>query len=396
MKKIAFINSVYGYGSTGKICVDLSQEAIQSGYDAKCFYGRNKNNMINGVYFGNAFSHAIHFLSTRLFDLHGLSSKLSTKKLIKQLKEFNPDIIHIHNIHGYYINYELLFDFLKNDFKGKVVWTLHDCWSFTGHCSYFTFNNCNKWKNGCAGCCFKKSYPASFLFTKSKSNYERKRMAFSNVPNLTIVTPSEWLKQIVKESFLGCYPVVVINNGIDVDAFSQKNKSPKTNIILCVNMIWEKRKGINYINSLMDLLPQSYQFVIVGSVSKKDIKKRSNVTYIKRISSKTELANLYSKSLVLINPTLEDNYPTTCIEAISCGTPVITFDSGGAKETVPEGFGYVADQKNVDSIIRCFNKLISNNIQFDSSNYRESHSKEVFFKNYLKLYEEKKISCGDL
>ena len=154
-------------------------------------------------------------------------------------------------------------------------------------------------------------------------------------------------------------------------------------------MIWEKRKGIEYVNSLIDIMPQNYQFVIVGTVKKKDIKKNPNVTYIKRISSKTELASLYSKSLVLINPTLEDNYPTTCIEAISCGTPVITFDSGGAKETVPEGFGYVAEQKNVDSIIKCFNKLISNNNYFDCSKYRESHSKAVFFKNYLKLYEEK-------
>lgn len=222
--RVLQINSVCGIGSTGKICVNIAKQLIDSGHKCMIAYGRGtvpdeyKDIAIRiGSDFGNKLS-AVH---TRITDKHGFFNKSATIKFINWVKNYNPDIIQLHNIHGYYINVEILFEYLKQAEK-PVVWTLHDCWPFTGHCSYFDMCGCNKWISGCDNCPQTDRYPKSFV-DSSRKNFELKKQLFSGVKNMTIITPSVWLAGLVSQSFLGCYDLKVINNGIDINIFKPSN-----------------------------------------------------------------------------------------------------------------------------------------------------------------------------
>ena len=249
--KILQINSVCGIGSTGRIVTDLCSELESNNFECLILYGRGKKcESINAIKFGNKLSLCFHVLLTRIFDLHGFGSKYFTIKMIKAIEKFKPDIIHLHNIHGYYINIEIFFKYLKK-IDIPIVWTLHDCWSFSGHCAHFDFSNCLKWHKGCFECVEKRNYPASFLLDRSKKNWEKKKDLFSNLKNVTIVTPSVWLANLVKESFLQKYTIKVINNGVDTSKFTYRVNSikDKFNIkgkfaLLGVANIWDERKGL--------------------------------------------------------------------------------------------------------------------------------------------------------
>ncbi len=341
--KVLMINSVCGVGSTGRICTDIADMLLSQGHECKIAYGRGevpeKYRDIS-VRIGSTFKVYCNVLKSRLFDNEGFNAVGATKKLVRWIKEYDPDVIHLHNIHGYYLNVKILFDYLKTSGK-KIIWTLHDCWAFTGHCTHFQVPHCDKWRTECEKCIRVKDYPKA-LISHAKRNYKRKKQTFCGVPNLTIVTPSKWLAGVVEQSFLSEYQTVVINNGIDLSVFKPTESDFRERfgltdkkIILGVASVWEKRKGFNDFLELAKLIDDSYRIVLVG-VNDKQLKMLpSSVIGIKRTNNVKELAEIYTAADVLFNPTYEDNYPTVNLEAQACGTPVITYPTGGSVESVP-------------------------------------------------------------
>lgn len=340
MSRILFINSVCN-GSTGTICKNLYKTAQEAGHTCCIAYGRgDAPEGFNTIKIGNQLDTYLHVLKARLFDASGFGSKKATKSFIKQIEKFKPDVIHLHNIHGYYVNIEILFNYLKQHPEIKKIWTLHDCWSFTGHCAYYTYAKCEKWQTGCNGNCpNKKEYPQTIL-SNIKSNFNKKREIFSGVENMILVTPSKWLKKEVEKSYLKDYPIEVINNGVDTNVFrpipsniKQQYGIEDKKVILGVASVWDKRKGLDTFIELSKDLDDQYQIVLIG-LSKKQIEKLpKNVIGISRTENVQELVKWYSAADVYFNPTLEDNYPTTNLEAIACGIPVITFNIGGSPES---------------------------------------------------------------
>jgi len=361
MNRVVLINTVCN-GSTGKIMGDIQREYISKEYETLSIYGRRKPfKDLNCIKVGGFFSFWFHVFLATIFDLQGYGSYFKTKKIIKILRSENPDIIHLHNIHGYYLNYPLLFNFLKNEYKGKLYWTFHDCWPFTGHCAYFTYAKCDKWKKQCYNCPCKKNYPISLCLDNSSKNFLNKKKYFTGLNNLTIITPSDWLNKLVKQSFLKDYEVITVNNRIDHSIFHKtrfdyvlkKYNIPRDKkVLLGVASVWEKRKGHNDFYSLNDKISEDYIIVLVG-LTKKQIKKLpSSIIGIERTENQKELAALYSCAKFFINPTYEDNYPTVNLEAISCGTKVIAYDTGGCKEQINQKNGYIVNVGSISDIIR--------------------------------------------
>lgn len=359
--RVLLINVDCGVGSTGKICTDMASELIKEGYEVKIAYGRDTKPGYKSISYriGNTFDNYSHLLLTRIMDQHGKGSKNATAAFLAWAEAFNPDVLWLHNIHGYYINYQMLFSWIKSRPQMKVNWTLHDCWAFTGHCSNFTFFRCNQWKNGCLKCKHKHEYPCSFYFNNSSNNFIDKKKYFSGIKNMKIITPSVWLKTLVDESFLGNYPVYAVHNGIDTSVFKHIEFGDfkkyqileDKKIILGVAGVWSKRKGLSDFVRLAELLPTDYyQVVIVGVNERQKKAVPSNIIAIKRTENSQELAALYSRAYVYVNLTYEDNYPTTNIEAIACGTPVITYRTGGSVESVsPE---CIVEQGDLDTVVK--------------------------------------------
>lgn len=343
--KVLIINSVCGIGSTGRICTDIAREFEKNGDEVKIAYGRTdfvpEQFKKYGVKIGNGFDVKMHVLKTRLTDKHGLGSTHATKNFLKWAEEYNPDLLWLHNIHGYYINYELLFKWIKSRPDMQVKWTLHDCWAFTGHCSYFSFAKCEQWKTKCLHCVQKEKYPAS-LVDGCKGNFQRKKQAFIGVKNMTLITPSKWIADLVRQSFLKDYPVKVCYNKIDSNIFKptesdfrEKYGLQKKKIVLGVASTWDERKGLNDFVALSEMLEEQYKIVLVG-LSKKQIKHiPNNILGIEKTHYPKELAEIYSTADVFLNLTYEDNYPTVNLEAQACGTPCITYRTGGSIESVP-------------------------------------------------------------
>lgn len=395
--KVLQINSVCGYGSTGSIATDIYKILEKQGHECLIAYGRgNSPKGINSIKIGTNFDNYMHVAQTRLSDKHGFASIRATKELINTVKEYNPDVIHLHNIHGYYINIELLFNYLKEANK-PVVWTLHDCWAFTGHCAYFDYAGCDKWKIGCNDCPEKKSYPASILLDNSKCNYQNKKIIFTGVKNLMIVTPSKWLSGLVKQSYLNEYPVEVINNGIDLDVFkpTQGNFRERYNlknkfIILGVANVWDRRKGFKYFIELSEKINKDEVIVLVGLTEKQKKELPKNIIGITRTNSVKEIVEIYTAADVFVNPTLEDNFPTTNIEALACGTPVITFDTGGSVESIDENCGIIISKKDLDNSPNLLQEAFKNIKTKDIKKCRERaqimFNKNIIFNKYIMLY----------
>lgn len=392
MAKLVQINTVCN-GSTGRIMGDIQRTANKNGFETISFYGRRKGfKDIKCEKIGNPLSFWIHVIINTIFDKQGHGSYFYTKKLIKRLKEENPDIIHIHNIHGYYLNYSLFFKYIKNDFSGKMFWTFHDCWPFTGHCAYFTAADCYKWKNGCHNCPNKKVYPISLLKDSSKSNYKEKKEIFNGVKNLTIITPSYWLNDLVKKSFLKEYDIVTINNGIDINIYKpikdetifEKYNIPNKKILLGVASIWEERKGLDDFIELSKEIDDNYIIVLVG-LSKKQISKLpNNIIGIERTENVVELVKIYSNSYAFLNLTHEDNYPTVNLESIACGVPVITYDTGGCKEQVNDKTGILLENNNIQSVLSAIKEI--SNINFDNSDFTNNYDKNKKYDEIINLY----------
>ncbi|EOU1753849.1 glycosyltransferase [Clostridium perfringens] len=362
--KVLQINSVCGVGSTGRIATDLYKVLEEQGHECVIAYGRGTApEGIKTIKIGTDFDNYMHVAKTRLFDKHGFGSTKATKEFIKKVKEYDPDVIHLHNIHGYYINIEILFNYLKEANK-KVVWTLHDCWAFTGHCAYFDYVRCSKWKSVCEECPQKKEYPTSNILDNSKDNFKKKKEIFTGVNDLTIVTPSKWLAGLVKESFLSEYKVEVINNGIDLEIFkpTKSNFREKHNlqdkiIILGVASAWDRRKGLKFFLELSQMLDENYKIIIVGVNKKQKKQLPKNILGIIRTNNLDELVKIYSVADIFVNPTLEDNFPTTNLEALACGVNVITFDTGGSPESLKKIVGSkIVDQGNLNKL---YNEIVN-------------------------------------
>lgn len=343
--KVAYINT-FSNGSTGKIARGLIADDRAAGGDGILFYARGpiffdvpcKN-------FSSKTDIYLHGVFSRMFDSQGLHSKGKTRRLIALLKEYDPDVIHLHNLHGYYLNYPLLFRYLKRSGK-QVRWTLHDCWAFTGHCAYFSYVGCEKWKTGCYQCPQKHSYPKSLLLDRSKRNYRLKKQWFTclDESQMTLITPSEWLAGLVRQSFLGKYEVTVKRNQIDRNIFYPRDPARAIEkyglqgkkIILGVAGVWDDRKGLKFFVQLDQALDHDRQQIVLVGVSEKQAKELQQSTRIMpvlRTENQDELAELYSAADVFFNPTMEENYPTVNLEAQACGTKVLSFDTGGCRET---------------------------------------------------------------
>ena len=389
-KRILFINSVCN-GSTGKICKDLYDLASENDFECCIAYGRgNAPEGYNTIKIGNQLDIYMHVLKTRLFDAHGLGSKRATKLFLKRVDEYRPDIIHLHNIHGYYIHVGLLFEYLKKHEEIKVIWTLHDCWSFTGHCSNFIFKNCNKWQNECINCPQKNEYPSCLLFENSKRNFIKKKQFFTILENLTIVTPSKWLASLCKKSFLSKYSIKIINNGINIDNFKYTNLYLKDKyslkdkkVILGVASIWDNRKGLNDFLELSKRLNKRYHIVLVGLNDKQQKELPDNVLGIQRTENIDELASWYSESDILFNPTLDDNYPTVDLEAQACGTPVLAYNSGGTKETL---FSTSEIVKDVNEFLKKIDYIDEMKKNYEI--HLDKLDAKLLFRQYIDLYDE--------
>ena len=363
------LNSVCGIRSTGRICTDLAVELEKQRHEVKIAYGREavpKEFERFAVRIGTDLDVKLHGLKARIFDAMGFGSKNATKKFIKWVKEYDPDVIHLHNIHGYYINIEVLFNYLKTCGK-RIIWTLHDCWAFTGHSAYCDAINCERWKDGCHDCPQQKVYPKA-ITDHSKSNWQKKKELFTGIPNLTIVTPSNWLKGLVEKSFLREYTIKVIHNGIDTDVFKptksdfrERNGLQDKIIILGVAAAWEKRKGLDDFITLSKRLDDRYRFVLVGVTEDQQQALSDRILPITVSHSVSELVKIYSASDVFVNPTYEDNYPTVNLEAIACGTPVITYNTGGSPESIMNN-GIVIEKGMIDDLINAIHVLAQNPI----------------------------------
>ena len=385
--KILMINSVCGIRSTGRICTDLADMLEKKGNIVKIAYGRvtvPKQYVKYAIKIGSSADVGIHLGMSLLWDCSGLLSKTPTEEFIRWVQEYDPDIIHLHNIHGFYMNINILFDYLKSCHK-KIIWTLHDCWAFTGHCAYFDYSGCEKWKTCCKQCPSLKEYPPCFGVDQSKRNFELKKKLFTGLDNMVIVTPSQWLADLVKESFLAEYPVRVVHNDINHSVFHQNVKPAilpdnlkSKRIILGVASIWEKRKGLADFLALSKLISDEYQIVLVG-LSKYQIKQLpENVTGITHTADAKELASLYAVADVFVNLTYEDNYPTTNLEAQACGAPVISYETGGSTESARE-YGIVVKKGDLSAVA----SIINNKKYLECRDCRSNHA---FLEEYANIY----------
>ena len=354
--KILMINSFCGLGSTGRICTDLADTLSEQGHKVKIAYGRDyvpEKYQKYAVRIGTDLDVRLHGVQTRIFDNQGFCSKKATEKFLEWADNYNPDIVHLHNIHGYYINIEMLFAWIKKRPDLKVIWTLHDCWTFTGHCTYFTMVKCDRWKTGCHNCPQKKEYPKSLLLDNSKNNWLSKKSLFTGIKHMTIVTPSHWLAGLVKQSFLKEYPVKVINNGIDTDVFKptpsnfrQQYHLENKKVILGVASTWDKRKGLDDFIKLSEMLDENYKIVLVGLSDKQMKMIPDKILGITRTNSTKELAEIYTAADVFLNPSYEETMGLVTIEAIACGTPVVTSDCTAIPEFVTKNTGLIFHSRN--------------------------------------------------
>jgi glycosyltransferase involved in cell wall biosynthesis len=395
--KVVQINSVCGVGSTGRIAVDMSQVLTANNIENYIFYGIDKSDYYLSKKIGNAANVRSHQLGTRILGYHGFYSKSATKKMLQELDAIKPNIIHLHNIHGFYINIELLFRYIKKN-NIKVIWTLHDCWAFTGHCSHFDFINCYKWKKNCERCPNKQEYPKSLFFDRSKKQFFLKKEIFKGVKDLTIITPSIWLSNLVKQSFLNEYPVEVINNGIDLQIFkpTKSNFRKKYNVedsflILGIAVNLNKKKGSEYLIELAHKLPEDCNIIILGVTKEQQKKIPKNIISITKTNHIKELSEIYTAADVYVNPTLEDNFPTTNIESIACGTPVITFNTGGSAEIIDEKTGVFVEKENINELYNAIMLLKERNLQSEDCVKKaiNCYSRADMCNKYLNIYTTK-------
>lgn len=391
--KIVEINSVCR-GSTGSIMLNIAKTARASGNEVYTFSERKKGAPPEGhCYFGSFGENMLHRFFAVFSGISGTGSVIGTWRLLHKIREIDPDVLHLHNLHGWYINLPMLFKFIKKH-RIKTVWTLHDCWGFTAQCAHFTLEKCDKWKTGCYSCPRYRLYPYTFV-DRTKQMWKLKKSWFGGVEDMTIVTPSRWLADLVKQSFLNGYDVRVINNGIDLDIFKptagnfrEKYTLQDKKIVLGVASGWGYRKGLDVFIELSKRLPEDYKIVLVGTDDSVDKKLPPEILSIHRTCDQQELAQIYTAADVFVNPTREENFPTVNLEAIACGTPVVTFDTGGSKEMLNEDIGCFVPMGATDQLAREILRVC--NREYGKKAFETVvtyYDKKRRFEEYVALYE---------
>ncbi len=391
--KVLQINT-FGNLSTGKIAVDIYRTLRAHGNEGAVAFARNEvPGDVPSFKIGNPLSVYTDGVLTRLTDKAGHYSRGATEKLIKQIKEYDPDIIHLHNLHGYYINVPMLFDYLKEADK-PVVWTLHDCWAYTGHCCYYSMAGCDKWKlTGCTKCPQKKAYPASIFKDNSSRNFSEKNQMFHSVKNLHLVCVSKWLDNEVKESYLKDLPSRVIYNGIDTSVFKPSSGNFRIKydvgdkrIVLGVASTWDTRKGLADFIGLSKILDERYKIVLVGLNDKQKASLPDNMLGIGRTDGPKELAEIYSASNVLFNASVEETFGLPNVESLACGTPVVAYNCTGIPETMTENDGYIVEPHDLKTVALKIGEICDAGKRIEVSSFR--FPKDKTYEAYMKLYEE--------
>ena len=398
--KVLFINAVCGTGSTGNMIAGLISRLRQNDDEGLVAFGVGTARKVlpeESFKFNNKAGYYLHNAMSRLTDHTGLYSCLQTRKLLRKIEAFDPDVIHLHNLHGYYVNYEMLFRYLKEK-KKPVIWTLHDCWAMTGHCTHFVGAECEQWKTSCKTCPLLREYPICYTRGDVAGNYTRKKNAFTSLDNMMIVTPSRWLGELAEQSFLGKYPVTVIPNGVDTEIFQPwKNEIRKQygleekKIVLGVANVWNQKKGLQDFCKLAAYLPENYQIILVGLQEQQIQQLPGNIIGISRTENAVELAAYYCVADVFVNPTYEDTLPTVNLEAQFCGTAVVSYDVCGCPETVQPGCGELVPCGDVEALCRAV-VAWSGHAEPVPVN-REWLSKERCYESYCNLYKQVLQEC---
>lgn len=369
------------------------------GHDCCIGYGRGvAPEGIKSYRIGSDMDVYLHVLYSRITDRTGFASSKATKLLINQIRQYKPDIIHLHNLHGYYVNIDLLFNFFGT-IKTPIVWSLYDCWSMTGHCCHFDYIGCDKWKTGCHHCDQKKEYPTTYLLDQSHKNYITKQSLFKGCKQITMVAPSKWLRDIIKESYLHQFPSAIIPSGIDLNQFKptsgefrQRYHLEDKYIVLGVSFGFSKLKGSEYFIQLSERLSKEYQVVLIGVDEKQRGYFPSTILTLPRTKNIKNLAEYYTVADVFVNPTLQESQGLTNIEALACGTGVVTFDSGGSPEGIDESCGYVVKRGDGDGFINAVVKACIH--PFDQKaciNRAGLFDKAKLYQDYIKLYEALRV-----
>ncbi len=403
MKKLLQINATVNTGSTGRIAEEIGQRAIAAGYDSYIAYGRTaRESQSHVIKIGAKWNVRWHGLVSLLFDAHGLSSKRAKTLFVEQIERICPDVILFHNIHGYYLNIDVFLSYLK-DKSIPIFWTLHDCWPFTGHCSYFDAYNCEKWKTHCENCPNQKGYPKSLLFDNSSKNFDKKKALLTALPNVTFVPVCKWMGRVVDESFMKGRPQKVIYNGTNLEVFKPQEARAITatrekygitgkNIVLGVASTWDKRKGLLDFEWLNGQLSDDYQIVLVGLSEKQIESLPKGMVGVRRTESVQELAALYSLAAVFVNPTYVDNFPTTNIEALACGTPVVTYNTGGSPEAIDEDTGVVVSKGDKEGLKSAIINVVANKDKYICEMCRnravKCFNKDDRFDDYIRLFND--------
>ena len=398
-RSVLQINTALNWSATGKIAEQISSLAKSLGWDCYTAHGARYvlgNSVAKDLSTDYRLNDYLDATASMIGGRHGLGSQYVTRELVKKIGEITPDIIHLHNIHGYYLNYPILFRYLAHA-KSKVVWTLHDCWPMTGHCTHFDEIGCERWKTQCYDCPLLHSGYKSLFFDRSQSNYELKKKFFTSVPDMTIVTVSEWLKEKVEESFLKKYPVRVVRNGIDLDVFKPIASDLKKKlhiadgkiVLLGVASAWGIGKGLNEFCELSK--NTSFQVVLIGVSD--SVKKRlpDSIIAIKRTTDQKELAAYYTMADVYVNPTHCDSFPTVNLEALACGTPVVTYKTGGSPEAIDINTGIVVEKGDFRRLVDAISFVHSHNDKFTVTECRK-RAEQCFdrndrFMDYIDLYQ---------
>ncbi|NLW71092.1 MAG: glycosyltransferase [Eubacteriaceae bacterium] len=394
--KVLTIN-LGNYGSTGTIVRKIGELAIQKGFVYKSAYGKYPKYNEHGegdILIGGRVVRKLHVLFAHYTGYNEFFSFFETLRLIGKIERFSPDLIHLHNLHGWYLNIPVLFNYLKR--KGTpVVWTLHDCWSFTGHCAHFTMAKCDKWIEGCHDCPQIDSYPET-IKDRSAKLWKCKKKWFTGLTNMTIVTPSDWLAGLVSRSFMKEYPLKVIKNGIDLDVFKPTPSDFRKRyncegkfILLGVAFDWGEKKGFDIFIELARRLDKAYQIVLVGTDNETEKLLPESIISINKTQNQRQLAEIYTAADLFVNPTREEVLGLVNIEATACGTPVLTFKTGGCPECIDDTCGKTVECDDIDSLLT----EIENIKKFNEFNAQacvrnaERFDMRTTYENYIKLYE---------
>ena len=411
MAKIFHISGAINYGAPGRIVEQIGLLSQKNGYECLVAHStRNENpSQLRHYAMTTRWQEVVHALGAKFLDLHGLLSTAQTIALVERIKDYQPDIIHLHNIHGYFCNFKVLFEYLDS-VATPVVWTMHDCWPFTGRCFHFAGVDCYKWKTGCYDCKAEAGYTVSKYYDRSRELYALKKRLFSSVKNLTLVPVSDWQAAFLKDSFLKDCNVHTIHNGVDIEKFRpmngnrlrDKHKLDGKFVILGVASPWNTRKGLDDFLRLCTMLSDEFTIVMVGLTTKQIEKLPNGIIGIARTESQQELAEYYSMADVFVNLTYLDTFPTVNLEALACGTPVITYRTGGSPEAICDTAcekvekagaeyyptGMVVEQGDVEEIIRSIRELRQRPISATICRQRavEHFDKDKCFEEYIRLY----------